>query len=864
MKREKKSKRNRYTLGNRGSTFIVVMVAMSFLAVLGTIIISVSAANIQMKNQEHVSKRNFYTDEMGLDDIYHGIGQVAAESLSQAYTEVLARSSTDGTSLASTSYTDQEAAYQAFSIRFIDKLIAEYGDDGEKLPDTLSDLGSYITKPDPATDPGTNPGIFVNDFDGIEIINENGIPFQYIFKNVEVTFETTDRTGAAGDFISSITTDIVIEVPYVNFFQDSSRILEYAMVANDGIYFNGGTVEVAGNIYAGVDNVNPEDLDFDELRDMQLYHGAGSGVSDAETGVYGGLNFYNSTVTFNSNYLVTKGDMNLRASTVTIGSSSSVAQPQIWAESIRTLQKQDRWAGSETDNNLTIDGDIYVANDLELNAENSHVTLSGNYFGYNAGDYRTWESKGLLAAKYTDTQHTEQSSMIINGNGSELNIGGLDTLVLAGRAYVDMADRPTGESYNLLPGSGLEEQVTGESLALRVNQYIYLAPSQYLTVPNPVKLDDISSATDDVWKEDSTGRPIAFFGSIFSVSDTNPVIGRNMIDRETGDVYRYYYLNFNNNASRMREYAEFIMNMPDIELIKAGNVPTELNDKYKYTSVDISYLEELWEIKTALQARIGLSDIEVSGIDSIDNIHTLGSVVNVSGGTITSPIIPAGQQLAEPYVSNIRSSLLTHYISLYTSLDPQEGFSLLNPVTTLDNKYKDAYTLGDTEELPAQVFVDFKGDNIPIGLAAATLSPTIFAGYRDTSNQRLVTNSSVTLSMSNCPSGSFSGIILSAGDVIIDKINVNGMIITTGKIYVYGNSRIVADRGAVQSILDEEMRLESARGPIADTNPTADYALTYMRGINLSTTVSDYTDRIRGTDYVDYISYANWRKGEKD
>ncbi len=857
MKREYRSKKKTYRLGNRGSTFIVVMVAMCFLAVLGTIIISVSAANVQMKNQDHVSKRNFYTDEQGLDDIYHGIGQVAADCLAQAYSEILARSSADGAITADT-YANQEAAYQAFSIRFVDGLEAVYGDEDQ----ALAALENYATKPDPAVDMGTNPGeISVEELDRIEIIDdENGIPFQFIFRDVKVTFETTDQSGAEGAFISSITTDIVIEVPYVNFFQDSSRVLEYAMVANEGIYFrDSGGRRVIGNVYAGVDD--PSDQELSELQD---YHGAGINVAAAETGVYGGLNFFNANVTFESPYLITKGDMNLRDSVVTVGGGSSSADPQIWAESIRTLQSQSRWDGPEP-STLTINGDIYVANDLELNAENSIVTLAGNYFGYNAGDYRTWEDKGLLADKYDDPVHTRHSAMIINGNGSELDITGLETLVLSGMAYVDMADRPAGDNYGLLPGlmnsDLIEEYATGESLSLRANQYIYLAPSQFLTVPNPVKVDGSTPALADVWVSDSTDTPVSFFGNLFGVASDDPVVERDMVDRETGDVYRYYYLNFNGNELNMSNYAGFIMNMPTVDQITTGNVDSELNQEYGYTNItdNVQWLEALWEIREELQARTGLSGITVEGVDTVAKIHSRGSLANVTRGVISSPVIPDDQRLSLEYVVALQASLFTHYISLYTALDPQEGVSLLNPAADLEADFVDPYTLEQSanDELPAQQFVNFTE---PGGLSDANLSNTIFDDYRDTNNQRIVANGDRDVVLSS----SFSGIILCDCDVVIeDGVDVNGMIITSGKIYVEGNGTIMADRGAVQSILNEEMREESMRGAAALNNPTADFALTYMNEINLidSGSATDYSDRIRGTDYVDYISFENWRKG---
>ena len=84
-----------------------------------------------------------------------------------------------------------------------------------------------------------------------------------------------------------ITTDIEIEIPYINFFRDSSAILDYALIGNEGIYFDGADRDVEGNVYAGISYTETAE-NINKYRD--------------ET-VFGGINIYNSTVDFESNYL---------------------------------------------------------------------------------------------------------------------------------------------------------------------------------------------------------------------------------------------------------------------------------------------------------------------------------------------------------------------------------------------------------------------------------------------------------------------------------------------------------------------------------------------------------------------------------
>lgn len=70
--------------------------------------------------------------------------------------------------------------------------------------------------------------------------------------------------------------------------------------------------------------------------------------------------------------ILTRGDIVTDSgSTLTVGNGNS----SIWAENIKTSG-----SGSST---MEINGNTYVADDLELRGVGSKVTLKGNYYGYN-------------------------------------------------------------------------------------------------------------------------------------------------------------------------------------------------------------------------------------------------------------------------------------------------------------------------------------------------------------------------------------------------------------------------------------------------------------------------------------------------
>lgn len=445
-------------MGNDGSTFITVMVAVIFLVVLASIMLSVSTANLRMKQIEYRTKKNFYSNEQVLGDVYNGIGKDVTECFSKAYAAVMAQvTANDGTSL----YKTEGEAYQAFCDNFMKRLLEQFpeGAATTAVVDKLNAYALYAAVP-----------VKVKSYEKIEVKRDaSGVPTELAIRKIKVNYKETDNTGAATGFESSITTDIVVEIPYVSFFEDSSRILDYVLVGNKGIYFNGGNRTVEGNLYAGTDSTEP----------------SGNLAAYRNEDVYGGLNFYGTDTDIRAGYVVSKGDINIRKSTLRMKmDDTSSGTQQIWAETLRTVEDKSRNTPPEP-NYVECDGQLFLANDLELNARESNVILKGELYGYNNGIYETREKKNL-AGSYATAAHTQSSAISINGNHSTLNLAGLQTLVVAGNAYLDLANEHFPEGGI----SGVEEYATGESLALKANQYMYLAPADCLTGMNPCPIEE--------------------------------------------------------------------------------------------------------------------------------------------------------------------------------------------------------------------------------------------------------------------------------------------------------------------------------------------------------------------------------------
>ncbi len=836
-------------LNNDGATLITVLVGVGFLLILASITLAVSAANLHMKQIEQNMKDNFYSDELVLDDVYNGIGKVTTDCLSGAYADVLSQvSGTDGGAV----FTTQDAAYRAFSLRFMEGLtsimpVCSSGDaDTSNYSALLARLNSYITRDAAMAE--------VISFNRTEILDEDDapmasfltgkLPCKYVFRDVEVRYKQVNGDAVAGytetGYEAVITTDIEIEIPYINFFRDSSAILDYALIGNEGVYFEAGgkgtSRSVTGNVYAGT-STTESDVNKKKFRNEN---------------VYGGLNIYNCSVSFDSSYLISKGDVNVRNANVTIGNTASLADTQLWAESLRTAENINKNAPVE-ESVLTVNGDMYIANDLELNARESKVTLNGAYYGYSNGSFgygdtlENQEQQNLKDNYQNDTvAHAQSSAIIVNGNKSQLDVSGLDVMVVAGVAYVDLKSQAyAGETINNVGGNAsgkIEEFATGESLALKSNQYMYLAPTSCLTTSNPVKA---SEAPEEVWKSGFT-----WFGTSKGyVNPSAPVIAKQVTNRTTGEVYTYYYLNFLNN--KREEYANLVLNMID-PINGLSDMDSEIYTKLNYAQFDELELTQIWEAKQSIMSR-ALSDnvkpVITFANDATASIYTRGAITKVTDAELASQFPAESSALSVDYVTKIGHVLVKHYQYLYAELDPKEEFPLA-PTTNVLNVVDDPLPAITSVEAGAPVskYVDFTG------MVNGLDSPDYKCGYKT-----YVYNGDFTLTDSN-----FKGIIICDGNVTIaGGSNVEGLVIASGKIYVEGGGSIVANRSIVQAILDEEATEEAKKESATERNMK--YASTYLKEFkrpDAEYTGKDYSDRISSTDYTDYISYRNWRKGE--
>ena len=74
---------------NSGFSLFTVVVAVSFVGILGLLVLYIALANLQMKLTDLKGKDSFYTAERALEEIRTGLQEDAGDALTKAYTQVM-------------------------------------------------------------------------------------------------------------------------------------------------------------------------------------------------------------------------------------------------------------------------------------------------------------------------------------------------------------------------------------------------------------------------------------------------------------------------------------------------------------------------------------------------------------------------------------------------------------------------------------------------------------------------------------------------------------------------------------------------------------------------------------------------------
>ena len=506
---------------NRGATLLLVLIAMAFVGILATMVLTMAMSNLQMKKVDKESKKNFYSAEVALDEVRTGLEGEIAKEVESTYAEILLK------------YASLPVGEKSLQFK---KVL------GYRLSKKYD--ASNVVKEDNWTNITTTYKLDVIRNFLVDTREQTTVTAKDGLNNLECLFDNTDtkkqyicfRNICLGymdretKMYTQITTDIKVAIPNANFESIAERpaYTEYAVIANYQLLAeNGESGSVQGNVYAGK---------------------------------YGGiLATTGATLKFNSNQIIVSDSIATKeGGNITIDDlhpMDGIIQSDIWTKNIVTMSASSTNA---IESNMNLTGKMYVSDDVTINAPNSNIKLTGSYYGY--GYHNTPE---------------DSSAMIVNRRKSLLDLTDLDNVFIAGRAYIEPVETKL-ENVN----ENSESVLTGEAISTKGNQLAYLLPGDCIGVQsdgksvghNPLSLAEYQALKDAMANDSSivevnSDYILDFNGKKLSdfVDPVKPFI--RIFDKSNTSTLVYYYPNFKSEIKANDYFKDYISDKDSMDTL---------------------------------------------------------------------------------------------------------------------------------------------------------------------------------------------------------------------------------------------------------------------------------------------------------
>ena len=788
---------------NSGSSIVIVIIAMAMIGILATTLLWMSYINYKIKVNDIRNKNSFYSAETVMEQILAGLQKESSDAVAIAYKETLSRWDQDDDGIQS-----EANHYSSFASMYLDTLVKQLKNkekgDGYYNRDTLRNyVDSEIWKN--VNESAWNNGTDETDASKakapvMELVNGNSL----ILRNVFVSYMDGDR-------LSIVSTDLCLDVPQIVFTKSSSSIddlYDYLLIGNQGISLTQGSGQVTGDgsIYAGTDDKGK-----------------------------GGITIYpaSSLAINNGRQVISKGEIDV----IGPGAGFIVRDAKETGSSVYA-KSLDLQSGT-----ISLDSKTYIANDLTLSGNGSRATLTKEYYGYG-----TSTATGLAG---DPTDQESSSAIIINGQNSTVDMSGVNTLMLAGRAYI--GTNTTKEELDQKIAAAVEDAnkkneravLMGESITVKGGQLAYLVPTECLGVYNGETIIGQNPLTQDQaakmqvckdqygsdFKEVDFTRPVSRLGgqslASFGVADMDHIrkvstqyVGGGtesksltyyylVMDADNAaKYYQTYYLNGNNKESIDHYFKKYA----------AGGIL--LGD---YTSAQSSY--------TILGNALVSDALSQSGVSLLAGTNTATNTM-----TAAEVLKKAGE------IANV-------YKGLTTNLS-EDGASASTFGNVFDSVIKAKIT---TKQADGTDRVDTIQEYLEKKGTEGTMEFTTEDGLKG-----IITTGNYTLSSA---AGGASGVrlIVSLGDITIDR-NFTGLAIAKGTIMIQG-----AITNGASSLKRNKMELYKVLN--ATTGAEGDTITPMAFFVNGETGLADGAQEAPtddagnlNIDYTSIVRYVNWEK----
>lgn len=511
---------------NQGFSLFTVLIAVSFVGILGLLVLYIALSNFNMKITDLKGKDSFYTAERALEEIRTGLQEDVGNAMSKAYTQVLESYNVENRSQDSSMDRQRQSEFQDCFITELMRTLRV-----SKTEDNIYNMERLRRYVDLKYDGSkesliiTNPAGSAPLMKAVKNVGKNTENNGVLLKNFKVIY--VDEKGRA----AIICTDIRLLVPEVQFPTPSTLpdLMNMIVVADKGIVCEGTEstpTSINGSIYAG--NL-PSALAADSETSIKVIPGASLNVESGDK-------------------VVCKGEISVGLNS-TFTSAESV---NLWARGLNADSVQ----------NVSLSGSTYFADDFTVTGKNNNVKISGNYYGY--GSYESATSDDCVAKDQYEksglTGAALSSAIVINGKNTTLDLSDTQKLMIAGRNYIASSKVKANNRSNT------NDVATGESLTVKGTQLAYLVPKEVLGASgNPLTYDAylalLNGAKDisvnwDAAVEAWGGRTLRDIG----VDSEKPV--------QTvfyNDGFVYFYLNFT-DAQKSADFMQmYYQNNPTVK-----------------------------------------------------------------------------------------------------------------------------------------------------------------------------------------------------------------------------------------------------------------------------------------------------------
>lgn len=511
---------------NQGFSLFTVLIAVSFVGILGLLVLYIALSNFNMKITDLKGKDSFYTAERALEEIRTGLQEDVGNAMSKAYTQVLESYNVENRSQDSSMDRQRQSEFQDCFITELMRTLRV-----SKTEDNIYNMERLRRYVDLKYDGSkesliiTNPAGSAPLMKAVKNVGKNTENNGVLLKNLKVIY--VDEKGRA----AIICTDIRLLVPEVQFPTPSTLpdLMNMIVVADKGIVCEGTEstpTSINGSIYAG--NL-PSALAADSETSIKVIPGASLNVESGDK-------------------VVCKGEISVGLNS-TFTSAESV---NLWARGLNADSVQ----------NVSLSGSTYFADDLTVTGKNNNVKISGNYYGY--GSYESATSDDCVAKDQYEksglTGAALSSAIVINGKNTTLDLSDTQKLMIGGRNYIASSKVKANNRSNT------NDVATGESLTVKGTQLAYLVPKEVLGASgNPLTYDAylalLNGAKDisvnwDAAVEAWGGRTLRDIG----VDSEKPV--------QTvfyNDGFVYFYLNFT-DAQKSADFMQmYYQNNPTVK-----------------------------------------------------------------------------------------------------------------------------------------------------------------------------------------------------------------------------------------------------------------------------------------------------------